>query len=285
MQLFSRFGRNSICHASLRGPHGQIDFGCELRPEGSPFRKAVALTTGTPLPRPGADLLLSFRAFGIFASLGDESLGVLAAACTRRTWPAGVILFQRGDAEDHLLAITKGRVRLSLARENGQELVLRHLGPGDVLGEMALIDGLPRSADAVTVETTSVLLLDRSRFHAIAAERPDVSMAVAKYLCGLLRNTNYQMESIALYDLKSRIVRFILLTLQQLYGDAIPAKPVVRLGLNQSDLSSALGASRPKINQALQALIGDGVLRRDGSALACNVATLRELAQTDYKSV
>ena len=233
------------------------------------------------LSLPDGQFIELLRTFGIFATLSAESLLAIAEVCTRRTWPAGVLLFQRGDAESHLLAITTGRVRLYLARSNGQELVLRHLVSGDVLGEMALIDGQPRSADAVTVETTSVLQLDSRHFHAIAAERPDVSMAVARYLCGLLRNTNFQMESIALYDLKLRIIRFMLMTLQQVHGDAIPAKAVLRLGLNQSDLSSVLGASRPKVNQALQALIGEGVLRREGSTLVCDVAALRNLAATD----
>ena len=250
-----------------------------------PSPKAEGVTTGKPLQsRPDGLRLKLFRTFGIFATLGDASLAALAEACTSRTWPASVTVFQRGDVEDHLLAITSGRVRLSLARANGQELVLRHLGPGDVLGEMALIDGQPRSADAVTIETTTALQLNRRRFHAIAAERPDVWMAVAKYLCAQLRNTNFQMESIALYDLKLRIIRFILLALQQGHGDVIPASAKLRLGLNQTDLSSVLGASRPKVNQALQALIGEGVLRRDGSTLVCDVVALRSMAAADEEA-
>ena len=217
--------------------------------------------------------------FPIFAKMQANCIAALSATVTRRSWTAGAIIFQRGDAGDHLLAIRRGRVRLSLSSPQGREVVLRALGPGEVLGEMALIDGLPRSADAYALQDTDCLVLSRAGFQAVAQRYSDVSLAMAQYLCSLLRSTNYQLESIAIYELQARLARFFLFLLKQKHGDDIPPAPELRHGLNQSDLSAILGASRPKVNQALQALISLGTIRHEGEAMVCDVPMLRHLAQ------
>ena len=215
--------------------------------------------------------------FEIFSTLSQQSLSALSTMAGRKSWAAGTTIFLRGDQGDYLLALTAGRVRLSLASPTGRELVLRHVGPGEIIGELALIDGEPRSADAVAVEQTTAIVVPRARFQAAADTDPALAMSVARYLASLLRNTNYQMESIALYDLRLRLIRFILLTINQVYGDSPGLAPVLRLGLNQTDLSSVLGASRPKVNMALQALIAEGALARDGEKLVCDLALLQEI--------
>jgi len=217
----------------------------------------------------------------IFAAVEPATLSALAATGQRRSWASGNVIFQRGDAGDHMLAITGGRVRLSLGSAQGKELMLRHLEPGDVVGELAVIDGQPRSADAVALEATTAILLRRSRFLEVAATHPDLGMSVARYLCSMLRNTNFQMESIALYDLQMRLVRFFLFSLRQAHGDGLPDRVVLHMGFNQTDLSAVLGASRPKINQALQALIAEGVIQRDGDRFVCQVRKLRDMAEMD----
>jgi CRP/FNR family cyclic AMP-dependent transcriptional regulator len=217
----------------------------------------------------------------IFASLQPSTLAALAATAQRRSWASGKVIFQRGDAGDHMLAITAGKVRLSLGSAQGKELMLRHLDPGDILGELAVIDGQPRSADAVALEDTTAIVLRRSRFLEVAADHSDLGLSVARYLCSMLRNTNFQMESIALYDLQMRLIRFFLFSLRQAHGDKLPDRVVLHMSFNQTDLSAVLGASRPKINQALQALIAEGAIQRDGDRFVCQVRRLRELAELD----
>lgn len=216
-------------------------------------------------------------AFAAFSGLLEAERTELLRAFESRHWAAGEVIFLRGDEDSYLLALTSGAVRLSIASPQGRELVLRHVGPGETLGEIALIDGLPRSADATAVAPTTALVLRRARFLDICAEHAAVPLAMAVYLCSHLRNTNHQMESIALYDLQSRLVRFLILSLRQAHGDDIPQFVPLTLGLNQSDLSAMLGASRPKVNQALQSLILTGALRRDGPVLICNRDLLQRL--------
>ena len=237
----------------------------------------MAAPTAGMLP----DMAEELARCAIFASLERSTLSALAATGQRRTWAAGKVIFQRGDAGDHMLAITAGRVRLSLGSAQGKELMLRHLEAGDVLGELAVLDGQPRSADAAALDDTTAIVLRRSRFLEIAAAHSDLGMSVARYLCSMLRNTNFQMESIALYDLQMRLIRFFLFSLRQAHGDRLPDRVVLHMGFNQTDLSAVLGASRPKINQALQALVAEGAIQRDGDRFVCQVRRLREMAEMD----
>lgn len=238
------------------------------------------VTAGMLRPLEG-DPITQLSQFPIFASLGSVSLQYLAGACHRKSWAAGELIFQRGDDGEFMLAILTGRIRLFLGSAAGKELVLRHLEPRDVLGELALIDGQTRSADAAALEPTSAIVIRRDRFQQIAAKDPALGMALAKYLCSLLRSTNFQMESIALYDLQMRVVRFFLFVLRQTHGEALPRHAELRLSFNQTDLSALLGASRPKINQVLQTLIADGVIIREGDKVRCDVERLQTIADED----
>lgn len=266
-----RFGINlSLCVGGTGGRRGSP----QVRQMSRIARGARHMTMARP------DMVTELRSFAIFSVLDDSSLSQLAAAMTRRTWTAGSTIFLRGDDETHLLALLSGKVRLSLGTPQGKELVLRHLGPGEILGEMALLDGRPRSADAAAVGQVTALVLRSDRFHKIASENPAISLALARYLCGLLRDTNGQMESIALYEMPARLVRFLLFTLRQVHGDDLPACATIRLGFSQSELASIVGATRPKVNRALQDIMATGAVRRDGDALVCDVPALLELAGT-----
>lgn len=224
------------------------------------------------------DIELALSRTALFAGVDVPTIAALAQTATRRAWEAGTVLFQRGDAGDYLLALVSGRVRLSVSTPTGKELVLRHMGPGEVLGEFSLIDGLPRSADATVVEASSGVILQRDRFLRAADLHPQLGLALARHLCQQLRTTNYQMESIALYDLRSRVARFLLFALQSQQGDKAAERVRLRMVLNQTELALVVGASRPKVNQVLQGFLAEGTLEREGEALICDMRALAEAA-------
>jgi CRP/FNR family transcriptional regulator, cyclic AMP receptor protein len=231
--------------------------------------------------RPGQEIHAALAAFALFRDLDPDTRAGLAAIGRPAAWAEGATLFQRGDEGDHMIALTGGRIRLSIGTAQGRELVIAHLARGDVLGELALIDGLPRSADAVAVAPTTGIVIARAGFLRLARDKADLGLALARHLSELLRNTNYQMESIALFDLRLRVIRFFLFALRQIHGDDLPDRPVIQMPLNQSDLSALLGASRPKVNRVLQDLIAAGALERDAGRIICDVARLRHLAASD----
>ena len=220
-----------------------------------------------------------WRSFLMFEGLDTPTLDQIAARAVRRDWAAGETIFRRGEAGDYLVALAEGRVRLSLGTAQGRELVLRHAEAGDLLGEMALFDAEPRSADAVAAVPTAGFVLHRAAFQQIADQTPALMVAVTGYLCRRLRETTDQLESIALYNLEARLARFLLFTLRQIHADDLPDSPSLRLEFSQSDLAAVLGATRPKVNQALQALGDQGAIVRAGGVMTCHVAALRELAE------
>lgn len=219
-----------------------------------------------------------WRSFRLFEALDENVLQQVANAAQRRQWSAGMILFQRGEAGEYLVALTSGRVRLSVGTPQGKELVLRHAEAGDVFGELSLFDGAPRSAEATALVATEGFVLSKRDFEAIATREPSLRIAVTHYLCRMLRDTTEQLEGIALYNLEARVARFLLFTLRQIHGDDLPPNPLLLLEINQSDIAAVLGASRPKVNRALQSLRDAGILQKSGEAMECDVAKLLQIA-------
>lgn len=255
---------------------------------GLPSRGATAKLKGSASPR-GLPILSAadafrpsyWRSFPIFAGLAPEALSAVAAAARPVSWPAGAVLFQRGDPGDWLLAIGAGRVRIGLVTQGGRELTLRLAEGGETLGELALFDGAPRSADATALVPTRGHLLHRGDYERLAAAIPGLTAALARWLARRLRETTEQLESIALYPLEARAARFLLFTLRQLHGEDLPGQAALRLEVNQSELAAVLGATRSKVNRALQALAASGALARSGEGWVCDTARLIALAEPD----
>lgn len=222
-----------------------------------------------------------WRSFRIFAPLPAEALQAVAGAAQARRWQPGEVVFQRGDAGDWLLAIAAGRVKISLLAPSGRELVLRQAEAGEMLGEMALFDAEPRSADATAVGAVEGYTLSRRAYRDLAARFPALNEAALAHLCAMLRDTTGQLETIALYQLRARVARFFLFALTQLNGSDIPEGARLTPGLSQGELALLLGASRPKVNRVLQEFRDEGVLAETGGVYSCNLAALRAEAAAD----
>lgn len=206
-----------------------------------------------------------WRSLPLFAGLDAPAAAALDAACQMRDWPAGATIWQRGDAGDHMVALISGRVKLTLVTQAGRELILRQAEAGEVFGELALFDGEPRSADAVAVEASRGAVLTRAGFRALAARHPELPLAALAHLSAMVRATTDRLETIALYQLQGRLARFFLLALQALHGPDVPPGARLRLPVTQSELAAMLGASRPKLNRALQALRDLGAVATEGA--------------------
>lgn len=229
----------------------------------------------------GATQRVPWRSFPLFEHCQPASLAAISAIATTRRWAAGETLFQRGDDGAYLLAITEGRVKLSLGTLAGKELSLRFAEAGTVLGEMAVLDAQPRSADATASTAVIGQMIGRDDFLRLMALHPDLAQAVVRYLCERLRETTDQLESIALYDLEPRLARFFVTTLNQIHGEDLPDEARLRLSLSQGEIAGVLGASRPKVNRALMALEEQGAIARDGLIIDCRVDMLLALAEPE----
>jgi CRP-like cAMP-binding protein len=215
----------------------------------------------------------------LFKALDDADLDKCAACFREARFAKGEMLFSRGDPGAHLYIVGNGQIRLAIATEEGRELSFQIVGRGGMFGEIAVLDGLPRSAEALALTPTTVLRIDRKDFDRLRAANPAISEAVIAFLCRRLRDVSDKLEAIALYPLEIRLARFLLVALR-----GRPDIPGRRLALDlqysQGELALLLGASRPKINAALGSLEDAEALRRTSDRLFCDRAKLAAIAQT-----
>ena len=205
----------------------------------------------------------------LFSRASDEDVARVAEVARRRRWPASNVIFQRGDDGQEMILVTEGRVRLSVLSAEGRELSLRYAEAGDLIGEIAVLDGGVRTADATTVTDVEGFVVAKTALDRIMTERPELAMSFVGVLCGRLRDTTDQLETIALYRLEVRLARFLLSLLRQNGDDDRPRRVVLDLELNQSEIADIIGASRPKVNRAFGDLEEAGAIRRTPEGLIC----------------
>ncbi|MGL4495259.1 MAG: Crp/Fnr family transcriptional regulator [Beijerinckiaceae bacterium] len=225
------------------------------------------------------DLLRSAELFtDIFHSIPDEGLADFAALFRPCSYAAGQSIFSAGDEGSYLLVIGSGRVRVSVLSEDGRELSVRHGIAGQVLGEISAFDGGPRTANVTAITAAKGFVLSRTDFERLMLKHPAISLAVIRFLCRRIRETTYQMETIALHPIEIRLARFLL---GQLNGREAPSNKriAVELGFSQTELAQLLGASRPKVNGALKMLEDMKALRRTADRLFCDPALLAQVAE------
>ena len=199
----------------------------------------------------------------LFAQLAADALEELAGSLRPRRLGSGAAVFYRGDSGTSLCIIDEGRVKIALASADGREVVIDLLGPGDVFGELALLDGQARSADAVTVEPTRLLLLERDEFIRFLLERPQVAVQLLGVLAGRLRRDAHLLEDAAFLDVPARLAR-TLLRLAEPGEDGIARTPRLR----QTDLAGLTGTTRETLNKWLGFYHDQGLIRREEGRIA-----------------
>ncbi len=198
-----------------------------------------------------------------FADLPEEHAEELAKALVPRRYTAGQVIFHLGDPGGLLYLIGKGKVKISHATTDGQEVVLAILGRGDFFGELALIDDAPRSATAVALETAETWTLHHEEFIHYLTGNPEFALHVLKTLAGHIRRLNTQLADIFFLDLPGRLAR-TLLQLADQYGTYTTEGTVINLSLTQTDLAEMAGATRVSINKALGRFRRAGWIRITG---------------------
>jgi CRP-like cAMP-binding protein len=190
------------------------------------------------------------------------------------------MLFARGDPGEHLYLIAEGRVRLATSTDEGRELSFRHATTGEVLGEIAALDGGPRSAEAMALVPVATWSLERRVLRDLMARQPAIAGRFIDFLCRRVRDTSDQLEAIALHPLHVRLARFLLVALGE--REAAPGKRVpLEIGFSQGELALLLGATRPKVNEAFGTLEGAGAIGRTIDRVFCDPAKLAAIAQQD----
>jgi CRP-like cAMP-binding protein len=197
------------------------------------------------------------------------------------TLEGGSMLFARGDPGNDIYLVIEGRIRLSVLSSDGRELSFAHAVPGDIFGEIAALDGAPRSADATAITPVRLKTMSRSALHRLLATNPATALAVIKLLCGRLRDVSEHFEAIALHPIEVRLARLLLDTLEERATSTAEKVASLSLGITQSELALLMGSTRQRANAALTVLERAGAIRRAGDVIDCNLEKLRRVAQRD----
>ncbi len=196
---------------------------------------------------------------GLFLDAIDErAAAALEADGVTRRWPAGSVVFHEGDHPDRVLVVREGRVKLVATEANGTEAVLAVRSAGDLVGELAAVDGLARSATAVAVGAVTCTAVPAERFRALVETDVSVASALVRVLASRLREADGRRVEFGALDATERLARRLL----ELAGEGAAVE-----GLNQEDLASLIGASRESVAKSLHELRRAGLVRTGRRAI------------------
>lgn len=215
----------------------------------------------------------------LFQGLLAADHAAIAAEMREVKFDGGQLIFSRGDKGSEMYLVADGRVRLSILTGEGRELSFAQVQGGGWFGEIAMLDGGARTADATAVTRTVALTLSKAAYLRAAASRPAVGEAMTRFLCNRIREADQQLETIALYPIEGRLARFFLASAVQ--KGARERRVTLDLGMSQSDLALLVGASRPKVNTALAMLEASGAITRSGSRIDCDIEELKLIAGSE----
>jgi CRP/FNR family cyclic AMP-dependent transcriptional regulator len=206
-------------------------------------------------------VLASLAAIPFFGGLDPVALERLAAGMRSRRFRRGEVIFHVGDPGDAMFAIVSGEVKISLPAETGDEAILATLRPGDVFGELALLDGAPRSASAAALTPTEAVVLPRDRFRELIATETGFRDALLASIAGELRRLTTHVEALHFLDITGRLAARLVRLANE--GGAPTDKGGIRLRstLTQADLAAMVGCTRQSVNKLLGQFTDEGLLR------------------------
>ncbi|MGH9937040.1 MAG: Crp/Fnr family transcriptional regulator [Blastocatellia bacterium] len=199
----------------------------------------------------------------LFQGLSREHLAQLSALLRRKTFPAGATFITAEQPGEAVYVIVAGAVKVYIDDADGNEVIFAILVAGEVVGEMSLLDCASRSANAVTLEETTVYWMDRASFQRCLNSMPAIQRNLTRLLCERLRMANARIQSLALQDVEGRVAHQ-LLVLAENYGRAnANGEVLIPFRLTQSDLASLVGATRVRVNQVIAAYKQRGYISVD----------------------
>ncbi len=199
----------------------------------------------------------------LFNGLDPDELRRLAGIAREAKLAAGAVLFNQGDESDGLYVITAGILRVYLTAEDGREATVNLSEEGEVIGEMALLDGLPRSAGAAALTEAKLVFIPRKPFLDLLDSSSKLARQIILTLCERLRSTNAQIDQAIFHDLRHRLL-VLLNQIAVIHGRVEADMAVVELDLTQGTLAQMLGASREAVNKQLRALVKEGRIAVEG---------------------
>lgn len=191
---------------------------------------------------------------GFLWQLSREEATALQAVAMRRRYARNVTILHEGDDAGPVVILLHGRVKLAKLSETGRQAIIAVRGPGELLGELAAIDGEPRSTSVTTLEPVELLLVPRTDFLAFLQQHPRVALVILRVVATRLRYADAQQAQLSTHDVVGRLAQR-LVELCERFGETRDAGIEIDLGMSQEELGTWIGASREGVSKAF------GVLR------------------------
>jgi CRP/FNR family cyclic AMP-dependent transcriptional regulator len=197
----------------------------------------------------------------LFAGLSEGEVRTIARHAVVKRVPRTTVLMHQGDTPNALYVVLGGRVRVLVTGADGRELVLDTLGPGEYFGELALIDGEPRSATVVAADDTELGVISKTDFTAVLGSSPETAISLLRGLSQRVRELNEHLTDFALLDVHGRVCRVLGRLVHRRDGH-LSTDPVT-----QQEIASMVGASREMVSRVMQALKAAGAIRIEGKII------------------
>jgi CRP/FNR family transcriptional regulator, cyclic AMP receptor protein len=240
------------------------------------------VVTGMPqekkvVPRSAArDTLSVLRQHPIFCDLGPEALDQLCRYAKHSTLKRGATIFSKGDPGNSLFAVISGTVKISISSADGRSAILNLIGAGEIFGEMSVLDGQARSADATANTSCEIFAIDRREFLPFVRSQPALAMKFIELLCTRLRWTSDQVEQVILQNLPGRLAG-ALIRLAEKYKLAPAGRTIT---ITQQEISEMVGMTRESINKQLRVWAGRNWVRLEhGAIVVLDTVPLQALAE------
>jgi CRP/FNR family cyclic AMP-dependent transcriptional regulator len=215
------------------------------------------------------------RKHPIFCDLDAEALDQLCRYARHTTLKRGAAIFSRGDSGNSLIAVISGTVKISVSSADGRSAILNLIGPGEIFGEVAVLDGQARTADATANTNCEIFVIDRREFLPFVRSQPALAMKFIELLCTRLRWTSDQVEQVILQDLPGRLAS-ALIRLTEKHKLAPGGRTIA---ITQQEISEMVGMTRESINKQLRAWAARNWVRLEhGVIVVLNAEPLQALA-------
>lgn len=198
----------------------------------------------------------------IFQKFTPPELDRLRGIVKRTRFRRDTVMFFQGDPSDSLHLIVAGSVKVYQTSEQGRERILKILGPREIVGELAMLDGQPRSASVAALDDAETLSISRRDFETLVAERPEILWKVVESLCERLRHTSGEMMEMSFREVPYRLLR-VLAQLCDQHGQASPEGTRIAIKLTSTDLAGMVGTSREDVGRLLAQFQERGLVRLD----------------------
>ena len=206
--------------------------------------------------------LVVLRNVPLFAGLDEVELDKLSKVAGRKRVERGSFVVRAGDSTDSLYILLSGRAKVTNSDEEGREIILAWLGPGEFFGEMGLIDSSPRSASVIAVEPCELLNISRDAFNRCLQDNFQVAQKLMQILVRRLREADRKIESLALLDVYGRVARLLLdLSVEE------NGKRIVKKKMTKQDMARMIGASREMVSKVMRDLDLSGYIVCEGDTV------------------